>query len=150
MVADAAVVGGIDPVSFRRLQKDLKRLEPEVRKAFNREMKTLAGGIATDAKRNASWSTRIPSSIRVSATSTRVGVRAKRTLAPHARPYEGFGRGDSRRSSFRHKVFGNPGVWVSEPTRPFMAPAARAHQKEFEKDAKVAVTKAARSAGWTK
>ena len=34
---------------------------------------------------------------------------------------------------FRHPVFGEPDVWVSQPTQPFFFPAVRAGTPELQK-----------------
>lgn len=159
-MADPAVVGGIDPVSFKRLQKDLKALGPAVRREFNKEIKGIAGKILSDAKSNASWSSRIPGSLRLSVTTTRVGVKANRKKAPHARAFEGFNQFGARKNFFRHPVFDTRGgdtaaqrstvPWVNQRRRPFLAPAVEKNQAAFYRQAKKAVTKAARTVGWTK
>jgi hypothetical protein len=150
-VADpnVAIVGSLDPSSWRNLQRDLKRLAPEIQKELNKEIKGIAGDIVSDAKSSASWSSRIPGALAVSVTTSRVGVKVNRKKAPHARAFEGVGRsGFGTKSSFRHPVFGNRNVWVSQPTRPFLAPAIRANQTAFFQKAEEAVTNAARHAGW--
>lgn len=146
---NVAIVGSFDPVSWRNLQRDLKRLAPAVQKELNAEIKGIAGEIVSAAKANASWSSRIPGAIGLSVTTTRVGVKANRRKAPHARAYEGTRRaGFGTQKSFRHPVFGNRNVWVSQPTRPFLAPAIRANQDQFFARAEDAIVNAARTVGW--
>lgn len=145
---NVAITGSLDPVSWRNLQRDLKRLEPEVRKELNASFRGLVGDIVSDAQSRASWSSRIPGAIGASVTTTRVGVKVNRRKAPHARSYEGRGRFGRPQGSFRHPVFGNRDVWVTETTRPFLAPAVKANQSQFYKSAEQAVTVAARKAGW--
>ncbi len=148
---DPAVVGSFDPVSWRRLQRDLKDLGPEIRKDFNNEIKGIAGKIVSDAKANAAWSTRIPGALSVSVTASRVGVKASRRKAPHARAFEGVRRaGFGAVREFRHPVYGNRNVWVSQPTRPFLAPAIRENQAGFFDAAQESIVNAARTVGWTK
>jgi len=150
-VPDPAIVGSLDPVSWGRLQRDLRDLGPEIRKELNDEIKGIADKMLTSAKRNASWSSRIPGALSVSVTTSRVGVKASRRKAPHARAFEGVRRaGFGATSSFRHPVYGNRNVWVSQPTRPFLAPAIIEHREAFFAQAGEAVTNAARTAGWTK
>ena len=145
------IVGSFDPVSWRQLQRDLKDLGPGVKKELDDEIKTIAGHILSDAKARAGWSSRIPGSLAVSVTTTRVGVKASKRKAPHARAFEGVRRaGFGSSPSFRHPVYGNRGVWVTQTTRPFMAPAIRENQADFFEKAEVAITNAARTAGWTR
>ena len=141
---NVAISGSLDPVSYRNLQRDLARLEPEIRKELNAKLRGVGGGIVSAAQSNASWSTRIPGAISLSVTSTRVGVKVNRRRAPHARAYEGITGG----SQFRHPVFGNRNVWITQTTRPSLAPAVRDHQAAFADAASDAVADAARAVGW--
>lgn len=121
-------IHGIDSVrllaeKFGKMPEDLSRqLKPKLLEA---------GRIVQhQAQANASWSTRIPGATKVTASVTRNGgalIRVDSKAAPHARPYEGAsGRGDT----FRHPVFGNTDVWVTEGTRPFLFPARKSKQAE--------------------
>lgn len=110
------------------IARDMRRLPEETRKAIRPALRKAGEMIAHEAKVNASWSSRIPSSIRVE-TSFRqnregVIVRAGNANSPHARPYEGL---TSSGSTFRHPVFGRD-VWVAQTERPFLFPAAEAGQ----------------------
>ena len=136
-----------DPGQFRQLQRDLQRLAPEIRKELNKALREIAGAVAQDAKSRASWSSRIPGSIAVSVTGTKVGVKAKRNQAPHASAYEGFKNGRTS-GSFRHPVYGNRNVWVQQSTRPFLAPAVAAYEERFYDAAGAAIDEAGRAAGW--
>ncbi len=147
---NVAIVGSLDPTSYRNLMRDLRALEPEISKELKATFQDLGSDMVRDVKANASWSSRIPSAVSLSVTQTRVGVKASRRKAPHARSYEGIsGSGIfGTKSSFRHPVFGNRSVWVNQSTRPFVAPAIRAHQEEFMDRASDAVADAARQVGW--
>lgn len=138
----------IDRDEFRRFMRDLKRLSPESRKAFVSEMKGLAGDMVTSAQRQASWSKRIPGAIKPQVTARRVGLRVQRTRAPHGRPFEGITSTGKRGGEFRHPVFGNRDVWVTQKARPFLLPAVDEHRDEFLDKAGDAVDKAARKTGW--
>lgn len=73
--------------------------------------------IAAIARTNASWSTRIPASVRVGGGMSGVVVRAGSKAAPNAYPFEVPG--------VRHPVFGRPDIpWEDNENRPFMVPAA--------------------------
>jgi hypothetical protein len=111
------------------IARDMRNLTPETRKAVRPKLRQAGQLVANDAKQRASWSSRIPSSIRVR-TSFRenrenVKVLAGDSNSPHARPYEGLG---VRGATFRHPVYGNRDNWVSQETRPFLFPAAEANQ----------------------
>lgn len=105
---------------MRKVPKDMRR---EVRKAI---VKATAD-IRNDMARRASWSSRIPGAIgvRVAFGQARTTIRVNAGRAPHARPYEGVGRGNT----FRHPVYGDYDVWVTQGTRPFFFPAVRDHRK---------------------
>ena len=116
----------VELASLKRHQDKLLALDKTTRNALKAEMRTIGAAVANRAKRNASWSTRIPGSIKVRTrlTGKRPGVivLADASKAPHARPYEDIeGRG-----AFRHPVFGHEDRWVPQRSRPFLAPALRA------------------------
>jgi len=146
---NVAIVGSLDPSSWRNLQRDLRALGPEIVKELRTQFKDIGSDIVQSAKTRAAWSSRIPGAIGLSVTTTRVGVKVNRRQAPHARAFEGVGRsGFGSKTHFRHPVFGNRNVWVSQNTRPFVAPAIRQHQEAFYDKATEAVTVAARKVGW--
>jgi hypothetical protein len=119
-----------------------RELRPALRKA--------AQPILTDAKRRASWSSRIPAaiSIRSSLSQRNPGVRlvVDAGRAPHARPLE---FGSQRNGTFvRHPVFGNRENWVQQRTRPFFFPAVYDGASEVADQSAAAVIAAARAAGF--
>lgn len=112
---------------LRRLGAELRAVDPEVYKRSRSAIREVARDVAADAKNKASWSTRIPETVRVSSQSLNTAVvRAGGPKAPHARPYEHAGR----HGNFRHPVHGSPmktrseWAWVTESARPFLHPAA--------------------------
>jgi hypothetical protein len=107
------------------IARDMRALPEEARKAVRPALRKAGMVVAREAMVNASWSSRIPGTIRV-VTSFRVNregitVRAGGSAAPHARPYEHLGEP----GAFRHPVYGNREVWVSQTARPFLFKAAR-------------------------
>lgn len=114
---------GTDPIA--EIARDLRRLEPETRRAVRPRLREAGRMVAMEAAFKASWSSRIPGTIKVvtSFQTNREGVtvRAGGPNAPHARPYEGLTTG----SSFRHPVHGHYETWVTQATRPFLFPAAQ-------------------------
>lgn len=93
---------------LRKLIRDFKKLPPALRKELRPALKKGAQPILADARRRASWSTRIPKATRLSTSFTarrggvKIVVSAKR--APHGRPYENLGDP----GTFRHPVFAHP------------------------------------------
>lgn len=140
------------PLDF--LIADLGKIPPELRRQLRPAMRKAALPILEDAKRRASWSTRIPGaiSIRSSFSGRRPGVslRVDSAKAPHARPYES---GSARNRQLRHPVFADgekdrsEWTWVNENTRPFFFPAVRAGGDEARRQAQLAVLTAAREVG---
>lgn len=125
--------GPTDPMV--QIARDMRNLPPEARKAARPKLREAGQVIQKRAQANASWSSRIPASVKV-VTSFRVNregvtVRAGGTNAPHARAYEGL---TTRGDSFRHPVYGND-WWVAQDTRPFLIPAVE--ESSAEVDAKV-------------
>jgi|GEM_PF-6051640 len=129
-----------------RLDDVPKRLRPGVRRAIQKSGSVLQ----RRAQASASWSRRIPGSIVLSTRfregSVGVLVRADRSIAPHARSYEGIRGG----RSFRHPVFARDGrarAWVSESTRPFLRPAAEQVGPQAIAEVRAVVDEALRTVG---
>lgn len=131
-----------------KLVNDLRKIGDGVGRNLGKEFKKAAGPVAQQARANASWSSRIPGAITVGVSSSRrypgAQIKVSKTKAPHARLYEFPGRG----GSFRHPVYGNREVWVSQRGRPFIRPAVREKGGEFIKAADRAVDSAAKAAGF--
>ena len=119
------------------IAEDMRRLPREARKHARPKLRQAGDLIGAEAQSRASWSTRIPATVRVT-TSFRfdregVTVSAGGPSTPHARPYEG-----TRRNPFRHPVYPDQDVtrsdwtWVSQAARPFLIPAGRALSYQAE------------------
>lgn len=119
---------------IERLIRDLGGIPKEMRRMLRPGLRKAGGRVLTRARSNASWSTRIPGATRIAVKfagrepGVSIVTNAKR--APHARPYEGI----TGEATFRHPVFGNREVWVTQRTRPFLAPAADTEGDAVEKD----------------
>lgn len=110
----------IDGGGLRRFGAQMRRLAAETKKTVNAGLLTIAKTAAVEAKASASeWSDRIPPSIRAGGTGARVYVRAGGPKAPGAAAFEHHGGA----GQFRHPVFGDKGVWVSQQARPYLTPA---------------------------
>jgi hypothetical protein len=132
----------------RKLINDLRKIGDGVGRNLGKEFKKAAGPVAAQAKANASWSSRIPGAITVGVSSSRrfpgAQIKVSKDKAPHARLFEFPGRG----GSFRHPVYGNREVWVSQEGRPFIRPAVRAKGSGFAEAADRAVDAAAKANGF--
>lgn len=110
----------------------------EFRKEVRDELKRVASPMLAQAKANASWSTRIPDAIRISARLSKkrqgFALVVNRKKAPHGRAFEGL---TNRSGTFRHPVFGSD-TWVDTQARPYLWPAV----KDGQGDALDAVGKA--------
>lgn len=130
------------------ISRDMQRLPEATRKAVRPRLRESGQTIADDAKTRASWSTRIPATIRVTASFRPnfegVTIRAGGRSAPHARPYENFGG----RGQFRHPLFGDRKRWYTQAARPFLAPAAEAGEKRAALAVRAALDDAARDLGF--
>jgi Bacteriophage HK97-gp10, putative tail-component len=143
---------GIEFNSVRMLARDLGRVPVELRAELRPKLLEAGEIVARRARANASWSTRIPDAIKVQALFGRLTggavVRVDRSKAPHARALEGLSvhRGTLRRTggTFRHPVFGDRGVWVDQPTRPYLLPAADAARGDVQDRVADAVRSATR------
>lgn len=124
----------------------LRRYAPEVRKDFNREARTAANVIVSEARTRAGWSRRVPASVTVGPTVTgqEVGVRISRRVARHGPLYERGSKGTP--GVIRHPLFGNREHWYSTPVRPFLAPAVEANESSVIEAMLRAVASAQRGA----
>lgn len=107
---------GVDRAQLQALIRDLGAVPPDLRREWRPAILKAGQPVLMQMKANASWSSRIPAAttMRASGMSAGVEFRVNARRAPHARPLEGLS-GDP----FRHPVYGNREVWVSQPARPF-------------------------------
>lgn len=140
---------------FEQLQRDLYQMGSRQRAGIRREAERIGQAALSDAKSRAgAWSTRIPSAITMlgytNTTLGRAGVELRVAVteqAPHARAYEGISQQGSIHH-FRHPVFGNREVWVSQTTRPYLWPAVRGRQNAMRSAMEQVVEQAARECGF--
>jgi hypothetical protein len=137
-------------IQFSQLARDLNRMGPAQRRRLKVAFAGIGQAALSDARSRAgAWSSRIPAAITTRAitdtTRGRVGVelRVSAKAAPHARPFEGLGNG----GTFRHPVFGRD-RWVSQKTRPFMAPATEGHAADARRAVEDTFEAAARECGF--
>lgn len=140
------MTGPVDPMV--QIARDMRALPEETRKAVRPALRKAGEVVQRDAQGRASWSGRIPASIKV-VTSFRqnregVTVRAGGKNAPHARPYEGL---STRGGTFRHPVYGND-WWVAQASRPFLFPAAEANAAAVTAAMRGTLDEAARALGF--
>ncbi len=130
-----------------QLQKDLYRMSPALRRRLGKQIRDLGKGMESDARSNASWSSRIPGAISISGTVTAdavgVALRVRTAGAPHARAYEGL----DGEASFRHPVYGGR-TWVTQGTRPYARPAQEKAGDKLPQAAEQAIQEAAAEAGF--
>ena len=117
----------IDVRGLRRLSRDLRAAAPAMAVELPTGLKAAGSVVAEEAKSQSSWSTRIPGSVKTRASGTTATVIAGGSAAPDAAPFENRGK----TGAFRHPVFGNVGVWVSQQARPFLAPSLEAKSTEL-------------------
>ncbi len=116
----------IDVSDLKRLSVALKKAEPALQKQFLKDLSAAGQIVAARARANASFSSRIPRSIRVRRRGVSVSIEAGGTKAPDAAPFEHGGQS----GTFRHPVFGQD-VWVNQQAHPFLHPAAEQSQGEI-------------------
>ncbi len=116
----------IDLSSLKSFARVLQRVEPVVQREFFNGLSAAGELVAEEARKRAGFSSRIPGSITVKRRALAVKIQAGGDSAPDAAPFEHGGiPGD-----FRHPVFGNREVWVSQRARPFLTPALEAKTDE--------------------
>lgn len=128
--------------------RDFGKIPSEMRQEARPRLKRSADLVVAEAKRNASWSTRIPDAIRTRAMLAKrkqgVTIYVRSAKAPHGRALEGVG---TRGNTFRHPVFGRD-KWVEQKKRPFIFPAVVKHSQSVRDAIDEAVAAAARKLGW--
>jgi hypothetical protein len=133
----------VDLLNGPEVARQLASIAPAMRRNTTRAIVQGAAPITMQAKANASWSRRIPGAItmRTSYSGSRAGVyiRVNSAQAPHARPYEGV----EGNPAFRHPVYGGD-KWVTQATRPFVAPAIRAGAPRVKAGVEQAISDALR------
>lgn len=130
------------------LRSDLGNIPKELRRQLRPGLRAAGLVVADDARRRASWSTRIPRAIRVSVTFSGrrpgVAVVVNNTKAPHGRPFEHGGRP----GHFRHPTHGHRDRWVGQQARPFLYPALVAKGAEAAGQIADVVDRVTREAGF--
>jgi hypothetical protein len=143
----------VDTSALSRLTHDFAKAPLSVRKAVYKSVRAVAQVVADDAKMRASFSSRIPETIKVRGSGFRLKVVAGGEGAPDAAPLENNGNP----GKFRHPVFevsganggggrwhgkrrnapkaglsrrGGIAPWVDQQAMPFLAPALDAHREE--------------------
>jgi hypothetical protein len=117
----------IDSRQFSALTRGIRASGPAGAAAVRRALRDSAEIVKTAAAQNASYSSRIPGSLRARATATNFKVSAGGDAAPDAAPIENKGRG-----FVRHPVFGDRENWTEKNSHPaFLAPALEAHTEEI-------------------
>lgn len=123
---------GSDPLV--QISRDMRALPDTTRRKVRPRLRKAGEQVAAKARQNSTWSKRIPGTVRVQVSFRRnregVTIRAGGPKAPHARPYEGL---SARGNTFRHPVWGHD-WWVTQPTRPFLIPAAQANKSQIDAD----------------
>lgn len=133
---------------IKRLVADLGKVPVELRRELRPAVRRAAQPVLEEARRRASWSSRIPGATKISArfSGRRAGVSivVSAAQAPHGRPYEHMGAP----GTFRHPVFGNRDRWVPQSARPFLFPAARAKAEAAANEIDRAVVEVLRRTGF--
>ena len=115
----------VDVAGLQALGRDLHRASRDEYGHFRKSYKAAAEIVAVEARARASFSTRIPRSIRTSGTMKGATVKAGGSRAPHGPIYEKGGR---------HPVFGNRDRrWVPVSGRHYLNDALHAKMTEVER-----------------
>jgi hypothetical protein len=129
--------GGVDTRELRALTKSFRDWKPD--KQLHKMLRVAGDLIATDARAISSTSSsKIPPTIKVRVSKTRVSVIAGGVGVPTGGLFElgNKGRGKSQTATkggkFRHPVFGNRSVWVSQDMHPYLLPAAKMNERGIE------------------
>lgn len=137
----------VDRSQLQKLIKDLGEIPPAVRRELRPALRRAVKPAVDQVKRNASWSSRIPAATKLSTSFGRtpgVTIRVDANKAPGARPIEH----DGQPGTFRHPVYGNRHVWVSQPARPFFYRAVEATADQIRDEIGDAIERIAKDHGF--
>lgn len=138
----------VDRAQLEALIRDLGAIPPDMRRSMGPAVRKAAEPVLSQMKSNASWSTRIPGAISVTAgfgaSISGVTFRVNAGRAPHARPIEH----DGAAGTFRHPVYGNRENWVSQAARPFFYRAVQEKADEVVNSLADVVTEVAQRHGF--
>jgi hypothetical protein len=139
----------IDAQGLTALARDIKKIaDRDMTLRMRKGLKTAGEVVATAARSNAGWSTRIPGSTRVGVTQRGVYVRAGGPAAPHAVTFEGKVGGGAR----KHPVFAtgprSSWTWVAQSPRSYLQPALAANLDNVERILGDELENAFRDNGW--
>jgi hypothetical protein len=128
---------GVDMRDFDAFARALRTAAPSTRRQLITRLRGVGALVAEEARAQIEpYSTSIPPSIKVRVSRLTVSVVAGGPDVPLAGLFELGNVGDKgRRDVFRHPVFGNREIWVSQPRHPFLAPALRQRWSEVERAA---------------
>lgn len=109
---------GVQTTGLTQLTKAVRAADKTLAANLRTRLRAVGNTVRDRARGNASWSTRIPASIKTSVTTKGVSIKAGGKNAPHAAALEHGGQS----GTFRHPVFSSD-VWVDQAARPFLIPA---------------------------
>lgn len=115
-----------DLSDLKRLAAVLRIVEPIYLKDLYSAVGAAGELVASRARENASFSRRIPASVKTRRRGLRVTIQAGGPGVGDAAPLEHGGRP----GTFRHPVFGNKNVWVEQAAHPFLTPAVEETEEE--------------------
>lgn len=141
----AGVEVRIVATNLTKFARELGKIDKPLRAELTKSLKATGEKVADRARDNASWSTRVPQSIKVRARSLQITIIADPRVAPEAAPLENKGRD----GFFRHPLFGDREIWVDQKARPFLAPALRTVDKSVLNEMSDALDHALRASGLT-
>lgn len=142
---------GIDVRDFHDVARALRRAAPESSRQLRRKLRDAGELVAVEARAIAEkHSKKIPPTIKVRTLGATVEIVAGGEGIDIAGLFELGNTGGARRAlassggSFRHPVFGNRDVWVTQPMHPYLTPAAVANARRLEETVVAALDDAAR------
>ena len=115
----------VDVSGFTKFNRALRTADKDMQKLLTKQIKSqVTGAVVPAARANASFSTKIPGTIKVSSTIKGVSVKAGGPKAPAAAAFEHGGQP----GVFRHPTFGDREVWSNQTAHPFLTPAIKSNE----------------------
>lgn len=134
---------GVQANGLTKLVKDMEAITPKILAETVESLRMAGELIANTARTEASWSQRIPGTIRVTgATPRTITIKAGGADAPHAYTFEAPDGKPVRHPTYGH----NP--WVEQMPRPFLRPAVESHTDEIAELIVLAIDRALLRSGF--
>lgn len=127
--------------NYKQVAKQIRAFDVDLAKKTTKELRALSITAVGAARQEASWSRQIPSLIKPTVTQAGAGIRVA------AKPTPVGVLNERKRGEWRHPVFGNKDVWVTQRARASVRPVLEKIGPQLKEAGERAIGEAKREAG---